>query len=318
MTEPKLEEKLDKIIDGHTAGCPVKGIRWTYLGLEEVQQKLLDKGIPVCREVICRLLHQAGLGRRKMAKQQTMKTVEGRNEQFGRIHRFKQYYLSRGYAVLSIDVKKKECLGAFYRPGRVFSSAARPCYDHDFNSFSTGKLVPMGIFDIGQKAGHLYLGNSADTAQFNAECLRRWWNGHGRKIYQGTDPMLILCDGGGSNGSRNNLFKAEIQKLSNETGLRFRIAHYPSYCSKYNPIEHLFFPVVTRAWSGIMLDSAKTAKKLLIDRKAQIKSGLQIAAHIVQRTFVTGKKLDNNFWSNSNISFDNILPKWNYRICPIS
>lgn len=252
-----------------------------------------------------------------MTKQQTMKTVEGRNEQFERIHRLKQYYLSRGYAVLSIDVKKKEYLGAFYRPGKVYSASALPCYDHDFNSFSSGKLVPMGIFDIGQNEGHLFVGTSGDTAQFNAECLRRWWNGHGCNIYKETSPVLILCDGGGSNGSKNNLFKAEMQKLSNETMLKFRVAHFPAYCSKYNPIEHLFFPAVTRAWSGVMLDSASTAKKLVVSRASQVKSGLRIAAHIIQRTFVTGKKLDNDFWNNCHITFDEILPKWNYRICPI-
>jgi len=305
------------VISNHTAGCPVKGIRWTYLSIEEIRQKLLDKGVPVCREVVYRLLGQAGLGRRKMAKQLAMKTVEGRNEQFGRIHRLKQYYISRGYPVLSIDVKKKEYLGAFYRPGRVYSTSALPCYDHDFNSFSAGKIVPLGIFDLGRNEGHLFIGTSGDTAEFNAECLRRWWNGHGKSIYNKDDPMLILCDGGGSNGSRNNLFKAEIQKLANEAGLKFRMAHYPSYCSKYNPIEHRFFPAVTRAWSGVMLDSAKTAKKLVNERGAQLKSEMRIVAHIVQRTFLTGKKLDYGFWNDCNINFDSILPKWNYRICPI-
>jgi DDE family transposase len=313
-----LGKKLEKVIASHTAGCPVKGIHWTYLNIEEIRQKLTSKGLPVCREVVYRLLDQAGLGRRKMTKQQTMKSVEGRNEQFERIHKLKQYYLSRGYAVLSIDVKKKEYLGAFYRSGKVYSSSALPCYDHDFNSFSSGKMVPHGILDIGHNEGYLFLGISGDPAEFNVECIRRWWNRHGKMKYDNNQPLLLLCDGGGSNGSRSNLFKAEIQKLSNEAGLKFRVAHYPSYCSKYNPIEHRLFPAVTRAWSGIMLDSVKTAKKLLNNRPVQSKPGLRIVAHIVQRTFLTGKKLDDNFWNNSNINFDKILPKWNYRICPIS
>lgn len=247
-----------------------------------------------------------------------MKRVEGRNEQFDRIRQLKQYYLSRGYAVLSIDVKKKEYLGAFHRSGSVFSTSALPCYDHDFNSFAAGKIVPWGVYDLGRNEGHLFIGTSGDTAEFNVECLRRWWNHRGSKIYNKADPMLVLCDGGGSNGSRNSLFKAEMQKLANEAGLKFRLAHYPPYCSKYNPIEHRFFPTVTRAWSGIMLDSAKTAKRLVNSRGTQLKSGLRVVANIVQRTFETGKKLDGDFWKNCNVAYDNILPKWNYRICPKS
>jgi hypothetical protein len=313
-----LSRNLEKVIYSHTAGCPVKGIRWTYLSIEEIRQKLTKKDMPVCREVVYRLLDQAGLGRRKMTKQRTMKSVEGRNEQFVRIQRLKQYYLSRGYAVLSLDVKKKEYLGAFYRSGAVYSSSALPCYDHDFNSFASGKMVPHGIFDVGRNEGYLSLGISGDTAEFNAQCIKRWWKRYGSLLYNGTHPLLLLCDGGGSNGSRNTLFKAEIQKLSNDIGLKFRVAHYPAYCSKYNPIEHRLFPAVTRAWNGVMLDSVKTAKKLLNNRCAQSESGLRIVTHINQKTFLTGKKLEDNFLDNCNITFDKILPKWNYRIYPLS
>ena len=308
--------KFEKIVTDHTAGCPVKDIRWTYLSIEEIRRKLAARGLCVCRGIVYRLLLCVGLGRRKMAKQQTIKWVEGRNEQFERIQSFRQYYLSRGYAVLSIDVKKKEYLGAFYRPGKVYSSSALPCYDHDFNSFADGRMVPLGIFDIGRNEGHLFLGTSGDTAEFSVECLRRWWNKHGCLMYDKTDPMLILCDGGGSNGSRNNLFKAEMQKLANEIGLKVRLAHYPSYCSKYNPVEHKFFPTVTRAWSGIMLDSVKTARTLIRERVGSSKSGLQVFVHTIQRTFLTSKKLEAGFWDNCNITFDKKLSKWNYRICP--
>lgn len=314
--EVNLGRTFDQVVSSHTAGCPVKGVLWTYLTVEEIREKLATKGLPQSRRVIYRLLEQRHLGRRKMSKQTTMKTVEGRNEQFERIYSLQKYYLSRGYAVLSIDVKKKEYLGPFYRPGTVLSTSPPRCYDHDFNSFATGKMVPHGIYDLLLNTGYVTLGTSGDTAEFTVECIRQWWKNHGLGQYNPNDPVLILCDGGGANGSRNRLFKEQMQQLANETGVCFRLAHYPPYCSKYNPIEHLLFPSVTRAWSGVMLDSTQTAAKLLTERSTALNSGLKIFVQTCQRTFETGKKIEVQFLDNCNISFDKALSNWNYRIIP--
>ena len=311
-----MTKKFDEVIDSHTAGCPVKGTRWTYLTVEEIRKKIMDKGIKVCREVVYRLLGKADLGKRKMSKYKVMKEVEGRNEQFERIKALRRYHLSRGNAVLSIDAKKKEYLGAFYRSGSVLTDGRVSCYDHDFNSFATGRIVPQGIYNLGLNEGYMFIGISGDTAEFSAECIRRWWNKHGCTGYDKAQPILILCDGGGSNGSRNSLFKEQVQKLANEIGVKFIVAHYPPYCSKYNPIEHRLFPAVTRSWSGIMLDSAKTAKKLLDKRNTHLKSGLKIATEIIQKIFLTGKKTDDTFWETCNIRHDKVNSKWNYRIAP--
>jgi hypothetical protein len=314
--EPKLRKKFDEVIDSHTAGCPVHGTRWTYLSIEEIRKKILDKGIKVCREVVYRLLSKADLGKRKMSKDTVMKEVEGRNEQFERIKSLKRYHLARGHAVLSIDAKKKEYLGDFYRSGRVLADGKVACYDHDFNSFATGKIVPQGIYDLGLNTGYMFIGTSGDTAEFSAECIRRWWNKHGNTEYDKAQPILILCDGGGSNGSRNSLFKEQVQQLADELGMKFIIAHYPPYCSKYNPIEHRLFPAVTRYWSGIKLDSAQTAKKLIDQRNTDLKSGLKIKTQIIHRKFLTGKKKDEKFWETCNIKHDKVNSNWNYRIAP--
>jgi hypothetical protein len=310
-----LEKQFDEVVNNHTAGCPVKGIQWTYLSVTEIGQKLASKGLPQSRSILYRMLKKRRLGRRKMSKQVTMKTVDGRNEQFERINSLQKYYLLRGYAVLSIDVKKKEYLGAFYRPGSVLSTKPLPCYDHDFNSFASGRMVPHGIYDLILNTGYMTLGTSGDTAEFTVECIRQWWKKYGCRQYEPNNPVLILCDGGGANGSRSKLFKEQMQQLSNETGVRFRIAHYPPYCSKYNPIEHQLFPSVTRAWSGIMLDSIHTAAKLLVERSTQ-NSGLKIFVQTCQRTFETGKKVDDQLFKNYNIIRDKICPNWNYRITP--
>lgn len=314
--EENLGKTFDQIVSTHTAGCPVKGIQWTYLTVKEIKEKLAAKGLPQSRSIIYQLLEQRHLGRRKMAKQVTMKTVEGRNEQFERIYALQKYYLTHGYAVLSIDVKKKEYLGPFYRSGTVLSTQALPCYDHDFNSFATGRMVPHGIYDLLLNTGYVTLGTSADTAEFTVACLRQWWEKHGCQQYAPNDPVLILCDGGGANGSRNRLFKEQMQGLADETGVRFRLAHYPPYCSKYNPIEHLLFPSVSRAWSGVMLDSIQTASKLLAQRSTTLNSGLKIIVQTCQRTFEKGKKVDVQFLNNCNIAHDKIHPNWNYRIIP--
>jgi Rhodopirellula transposase DDE domain len=304
------------VVDSHTAGCPVTGIRWTFLSVKEIGDHLANKGQPQSRKVIYRLLEQRKLGRRKMAKQVTMKNVEGRNDQFERIDELQKYFLSRGYAVLSIDVKKKEYLGPFYRPGSVLCTQPLRCYDHDFNSFATGKMVPHGIYDLILNTGYITLGTSADTAEFTVQCIREWWNKYGSQQYEPRKPILILCDGGGANGSRNRLFKEQMQQLADETGLCFRLAHYPPYCSKYNPIEHLLFPSVTRAWNGVMLDSTQTAADLLVKRSTNFSSGLKIIVQTCQRTFETGKKVTNQFLDNYTITHDKILSNWNYRVTP--
>lgn len=304
------------MVDSHTAGCPVTGIRWTFLSVKEIGDHLAKQGQSQSRKVIYRLLEQRKLGRRKMAKQVTMKNVEGRNNQFERIDELQKYFLSRGYAVLSIDVKKKEYLGPFYRPGSVLCTQPLRCYDHDFNSFATGKMVPHGIYDLIMNTGYITLGTSADTAEFTVQCIREWWNQYGCQQYEPDKPILILCDGGGANGSRNRLFKEQMQQLSDETALCFRLAHYPPYCSKYNPIEHLLFPSVTRAWNGVMLDSTQTAANLLEKRSSNSTSGLKIIVQTCQRTFETGKKVTNQFLDNYTITHDKILSNWNYRVTP--
>jgi Rhodopirellula transposase DDE domain len=312
----QLVAGFEKIITGHTAGCPVKGIRWTHLTIEEIREKLAHKSMSVCREVVYRLLGSFDLGRRQMFKNEIMKEVEGRDEQFLRIGNLRRYYLSRGYAVLSIDCKKKECLGPFYRAGKVYGDSPLRCYDHDFNSFSTGKIVPYGIYDLGQNEGHIFIGTSSDTSEFAVGCMRDWWRKTGCKRYNCANPILVICDGGGSNSCRSALFKEQLQILSTETELNIRVAHYPAYCSKYNPIEHRLFPSVTQAWSGLMLDSVDTAVRLVNERTANLKSGLRVTAKANRNTYETGRKAEEDFWYNCNISFDKVLPQWNYRIFP--
>lgn len=306
------------MVESHTAGCPVAGVRWTYLRSSELVEQLLNREIQVSVYVIDRLLAQAGIGRRKLAKKETMKAdIPGRDDQFKIIQGYKSSFLQNGYPVLSLDVKKKEMLGRFYRSGQVYGDQEITCYDHDFASFSTGKVVPYGVYDVGRNEGHMLLGQSADTAEFNLACLRQYWDHHGSKIYDGDHPILLLVDGGGSNGSTNRLFKQELQDWVDEIGRIVRVAHFPPYCSKYNPIEHRLFPFITRAWEGVMLDSLQTMIQLIESRTRNLKCGIKIFVEAMTRVFHAGVAVFDNYLESCNIIHDPVNGKWNYQVIPI-
>lgn len=291
--------------------------KWTYLTIEELIGKLAEENINVSGEIVRQLLKEHKIGRRKIQKKGTMKTVVNRNEQFENIKKIRTEYETQGNPILSMDSKKKEFLGSLYRNGAVLTQQALESYDHDFASLSSGKITPHGLHDIVRNQALINIGVSKDTAEFVLDCLLVWWEQIGKIEYAGKNKLLILCDGGRSNSSRHYVFKEAIQKFSNKTGLEVRIAHYPPYCSKYNPIEHRLFPHVTRALSGVLLDTVDTVKTL-IQQRAKTKTGLKVVANIIDKIYVTGKKASKEFLENMTTFFDQFLPKWNYYFRPQS
>ena len=308
---------IEQIMDDHKAGCPINNQKWTYLTPKELVTLLSKRGIKICSKVVKRLLKKIGIGRRKLSKDLEMGQSKNRNEQFEIINKYKKYYLSRCYAVLSIDTKKKELLGPFYRPGMLYSDKKVKCYDHDYPSYATGKAIPYGIYDLGRNEGYIRIGQSVDTAEFSVSCLRNYWKKYGSKNYDKDKPILILADGGGSNGSRNKLFKQELQDWADEEGLKIRICHYPPYCSKYNPIEHRLFPSITNALKGVMLDSIDTIINLIKERTKLASSELKVFADKTEKVFRKGVKVFDNYLDYCDIRFDQTLGKWNYRILPM-
>lgn len=307
---------MEKIVAGHTAGCPVSGGKWTCLTVAEVQRLLRQKQYKACWHVVNSTINRLGYGRRRLEKKETMKKGDdgSRDQQFRTIARYRKHYLAHGYPVLSVDTKKKELLGRFYRPGTCIVKGGRSCYDHDFPSFATGRVVPHGIYDVGRNEGHITLCDSKDTAQFNVDCLRGYWESTGRHNYPQGVPVLLLLDGGGSNGCTNRLFKQQLQEWAGEAGINIRVAHYPAYCSKYNPIEHRLFPAVTKSLSGVMLDSMETMKDLITTRTQLLKKKLAVSVNILNRAYETGTRVVDGFLNRCDIRFDNVLPKRNYRV----
>lgn len=216
--------------------------------------------------------------------------------------------------IMSMDTKKKEYLGNFYRAGQLYTQDPLLTYDHDFTSLAHGVIIPHGLYDLKHNTGYLHLDTSKDTSEFACDCLRNWWLKHGRLAYPAATSILILCDGGGSNSSRHYIFKQDLQTLVDEIGVEIRIAHYPPYTSKYNPIEHRLFPHVTRACQGVIFSSLDLVKQLM--EKTATATGLKVSVQIMDKVYQTARKVADDFKATMNIVFDDILPQWNYTAVP--
>jgi len=243
-----------------------------------------------------------------------MKQHANRNEQFEIIAQLKATYTTAGNPVVSMDTKKKEYLGNFYREGFLYTQQTLEVYDHDFQSFATGVVIPHGIYDVLKNTGFMTLGTSHDTSEFACDSLRQWWYAQGKQGYPHATSILILCDGGGSNNAHHYLFKADVQKLADEIGVEIRIAHYPPYTSKYNPIEHRLFPHVTRACQGVIFKSLDIVQYFMARTSTQ--QGLRVTVHLLDKIYQTGRKVADDFKQNMPILFDDYLPQWNYRAIP--
>jgi len=314
----EIDEKFLLVLRDHTAGDPMdETVRWTDLTLGEIVEALReDHGIRLSKWVVRQLLKKHNYRRRKAQKRNTMKRVPHRNEQFENIARLIAEYRCTGNPIISLDTKKKEHLGNFYRAGRLYTLEEIRTYDHDFKSQASGIIIPHSLYDLHLNVGYIQLGTSHDTSEFACDSFRHWWYTYGRKLYPNATSILVLCDGGGSNSSRHYIFKADLQELADEIGLEIRIAHYPPYCSKYNPIEHRFFPHVTRACQGVVFTTVELVKELMA--KTHTKTGLQAFVHIIDKVYQTRRKVADDFKENMRILFDDFLPQWNYRAVPLS
>ncbi len=313
---PNIDEPFLAVLKLHTAGDPMKEeVIWTNLTQREIALRLEEGyGIKVSQTVIKQLLKKHNFRRRKAQKRRTMKQHALRNEQFENIARLRAEYEAAGQPICSMDSKKKESLGNYYRNGHLYTRAEVQTWDHDFKSMAEGVVIPHSLYDPIKNKGHITIGTSKDTSEFACASFKLWWNKYGKYDYPNATSLLLLCDGGGSNSSRHYIFKEDLQKLVNEIGIEIRIAHYPPYCSKYNPIEHRFFPHVTRACQGVIFENRQVVKELM--EKTSTQTGLTTTVDILEKTYQTGRKYALDFKENMPIIFDDHLPQWNYRAVP--
>jgi hypothetical protein len=314
-SEPQLEANLRSVLNVRTAGDPdQQDVRWTDLSPQEIAEKVTEQGTPVSAPVVQDWMEEQNLARHQIRKDLAGGQSPDRDAQFERIGGLKEEYLAEGNPVFSVDTKAKEHLGQLFRKGRVWTQKAFQAFDHDFPSWATGVIIPHGIYDLTRNCGHINLGLSHDTSQFACDSFRWYWNRIGRRCYPDATSILLLCDGGGSNSASQYLFKQDLQALVNDLGIQIRVAHYPSYCSKFNPIERRFFPHVGRACQGMLFETLDTVVHLM--RKTSTRTGLRATVNVIRRAYQTGRKVADDFKTTMTILFDDLLPKWNYVIKP--
>ena len=309
------EEFLDVLKD-HTAGDPMNDkVKWTALSRSEIAKKL-KKGINVSRNIVRKLLKNNGYVKRKALKTQSTGVYKERDRQFKKITRLKNKFIRSNNPVISIDAKKKEKLGNLYRDGQVYCLESEVVFDHDYPNLAEGTITPHGIYDLKYNDAMINLGISADTSEFACDSLKLWWDHVGCHRYPEANCLLILADSGGSNSYRHHIFKDSLQMLSNSIGIEIRVAHYPPYTSKWNPIEHRLFPHVTRAMSGVIFRNIELVQELI--ENTTTKNGLKVTTNIIDKIYEKGKKASEDLYKRGTIILDKVIGTLNYKIKPMS
>ncbi len=304
-----------------TAGDPISGLKWTRKTTEKIADELESIGIKVSPNTAGKLMKKMGFSLRvnqkkiALGSKKKSQDQQNRNRQFMYISELRKSFAQKGYPSISIDTKKKELIGNFKNPGSAYGRESRPVNDHDFASYSEGKGIPYGIYDTQANRGTVFIGITFDTAEFAVESIEKWWRKEGLRRYPQSKSILILADGGGSNGSRSRSWKLGIQeKLSDRHGLEVTVAHYPPGTSKWNPIEHRLFAEISKNWAGVPLENHETMLKYI--RSTKTKTGLKIKAHLVRKKYKKGNKVPDEQMSQIQIARHDALPDWNYTITP--
>jgi hypothetical protein len=318
--DPKLEEDFHAVLAEHTAGSPVQErIIWTDLTRAEIAGHLDGRGGEVSVPIVEQLLDRHGSRDRKPLRMSRMADCPDRDAQFEVIAGWKRTDLASDDPALSMDLKAREPIGNFCRAGSFDSRQAIQTFDHDFEQFADGVVLPHGLYDLKLNRGFVHLGTSHDTSEFARACLLDWWERFGRAGYPRARSALLLCDGGGSNPAdtargEQHLFRADMPRLADALGFEVRRAHYRPYASKYNPIEHRLSPHLSRACRGVVFTSVDRVAALM--RKARTRTGLSVVVDVVDKLYATGRRLTDAAKAAIRVIRDAILPRWNYRILP--
>jgi transposase len=314
--DPGLLNALEGLVDPVTRGDPMSPLRWTCKSADKLASELAASGHPVSERTVSRLLHRLGY-----SLQSNRKAIEGkdhpdRDAQFRHISRRVVAFQKRGQPVVSVDTKKKELVGNYRRSGREWEPKGRPrrVKSKDFPDKGLGKVIPYGVYDPTGDAGWVGVGIDHDTAEFAVETLRRWWRRMGDRAYPGATELLITADGGGSNGTRNRLWKWELQGLADEIGLSISVCHFPPGTSKWNKIEHRMFCHITENWRGRPLVSREVAVNLI--GHTTTKQGLSIRSELDANSYPLGREVTAEQMESLSIKKDKFHGEWNYTISP--
>ena len=312
---PEYVTIFREIVEFDIAGLPQDAnTKWLRLTPSQIRLIFSEQyHVEVSLYTVRQIVKAEGYTRRKPVKTLPMADCKLRDEQFKKIEQLRAYCEQNGIPIFSVDTKKKELLGPFRRDsGSAYTTEAVKVNDHDYSTFSNGKMVPYGIYDVKRNTGYMTFGVSHDTAEFACDCFVEQWEKNLRHIYPSAKSILILCDGGGSNSARSWQFKWCLIQTAKKLGVDIRIAHYPPYCSKWNPIEHRLFSQISRVWSGAVFNTVEEASEMA--SKTRTKTGLAVFTSINRKIYETKKERSPLFESEVewHIVKDELLPKWNY------
>jgi hypothetical protein len=316
--DPRLAEALERLIDPDTRGDPETPLRWTCRSTRTLAAQLTRQKHPISHMKVAQLLHAQGY-----SLQGNRKTEEGddhpdRDAQFRHINRQVKRSLAKGAPVISVDTKKKELVGNYANAGRQWLPGKKPVkvQGHDFPGPDVPRAYPYGVYNLDRNTGFVNVGTDHDTAAFAVASIRGWWRHEGRCRYPAARDVLITADGGGSNGPRLRLWKLELQRLADTTGLSISVCHFPPGTSKWNKIEHRLFSFISSNWRGEPLRDYETIVKL-ISRTATAK-GLKVTCRLDRRKYPTGRKVTDEEMQRINLERHKFHGDWNYIIRPRS
>ena len=320
---PRLEElnpglitDLESLVDPVTRGDPESPLRWTTKSTRKLAAELTERGTPISPQKVGELLFL--MGYRLQAVQKTREGTEhpDRNAQFEFINERVEAYQARNAPVISVDTKKKELVGDFANAGREWQPTGEPVpvRVHDFIDKDLGKVIPYGIYDLARNEGWVNVGVDHDTPEFAVASIRSWWSQMGRKVYEKATELLITADAGGSNAYRSRVFKTELQKFADRTGLTIGVSHFPPGTSKWNKIEHRMFCHITENWRGRPLVDHETVVQLI--GATRTTTGLRVRAKLDERAFPKGVEVTDDELNEVNLIREAFHGEWNYTIAP--
>jgi len=314
--DPTLRDDLERLIEPGTRGDPESPLRWTCKSVRRLADELRTQGHQTSHRMVAELLHEMGY-----SLQANSKTLEGgdhphRDAQFEHIHQTTQRLLSTAQPVISVDTKKKELVGDFKNAGRELRPHGQPekVRVHDFVIPELGRANPYGIYDVANNTGWVSVGVDHDTAAFAVESIRRWWKAMGQALYPAATRLLVVADGGGSNGSRVRLWKVELQALADELAMVIEVCHLPPGTSKWNKIEHRLFSFITQNWRGKPLVSHEVIVNLIAATTNT--KGLKVHCSLDTNTYPPGIKVSDKELRAVNIVRNDFHGEWNYAIHP--
>ncbi|MBI5593840.1 MAG: ISAzo13 family transposase [Deltaproteobacteria bacterium] len=314
--DSQLLEVLDLLVEPSSRGDPMSPLRWTCKSTRKLANELSAMGHIVSHTKVGQLL--SGLN---YSLQGTRKKMEGashpdRNAQFEFIYNQVKDFQFRNQPVISVDTKKKELIGRFANGGTEYQPKGKPeeVETYDFPSLADEKGIPYGVFDVTNNRGWVSVGTDHDTSQFAVNTIRQWWYQMGQHAYPRADKILITADGGGSNGSRNRLWKYELQRFVDETKIAVTVCHFPPGTSKWNKIEHRMFSHITKNWRGRPITSHEVMVNLIANTTTE--AGLTIQAALDLKEYPTGIKVSDNVMKSLSMEENDFHGEWNYTVSP--